>query len=165
MIRGQAPPMVPSWNSSSPAASAATSASASPLKRPPSLRITTPPLRSCLEPVTGGYGKIRAMKSHRSTGRPRGRPPSLPFDLDEQVLCDLESRMDTTTFLVTPSLSQIARRLKVSRASIKRVVARLRNSGYIELCCTKKRPTDKIGIILYKLLRHDPRHTNSVSGA
>ena len=161
MIRGHAPPMVPSWNSSSPAASA----SASPLKRPPSLRITTPPLRSCLEPVTGGYGKIRAMKSHRSTGRPRGRPPSLPFDLDEQVLCDLESRMDTTTFLVTPSLSQIARRLKVSRASIKRVVARLRNSGYIELCYIKKRPTDKICTILYKLLRYESRHTSSACGS
>ena len=96
---------------------------------------------------------------------PRGRPPSLPFDLDEQVLCDLESRMDKTTLLVTPSLSQIANKLKVSRASIKRVVASLRSSGYIELCYTKKRPTDKVCTILYKLLRHDSRQTASTCGS
>ena len=73
--------------------------------------------------------------------------------------------MDKTTLLVTPSLGQIARRLKVSRASIKRVVARLRNSGYIELCYTKKRPTDKICTILYKLLRYESRHTSSACGS
>ena len=72
------------------------------------------------------------------------------------MLRDLESRMDKTTLLVTPSLSQIAERLKVSRASIKRVVASLRNSGYIELCYTKKRPTDNFHTILYKLPRHEP---------
>ena len=116
-------------------------------------------------PSANGYGKIRAMKSHRATGRPRGRPPSLPFDLDEQVLCDLESRMDKTTLLVTPSLSQIANKLNVSRASIKRVVASLRSSGYIELCYTKKRPTDKVCTILYKLLRHDSRQTASTCGS
>ena len=80
-------------------------------------------------------------------------------------MCDLESRMDKTTLLVTPSLGQIAKRLKVSRASIKRVVARLRNSGYIELCYTKKRPTDKICTILYKLLRYESRHASSACGS
>ena len=98
------------------------------------------------------YDKIRAMKSHRATGRPRGRPPSLPFDLDEQVLRDLEGRLDKTTLLVTPSLSQMARRLKVSLSSIKRVVSSLRNSGFIELCHVKKRPTDKVSTILYRIL-------------
>ena len=105
------------------------------------------------------------MKSHRATGRPRGRPPSLPFDLDEQVLRDLESRMDKATLLVTPSLSQMARRLKVSLSSIKRVVVSLRNSGYIELCYTKKRPTVKVYTILYKLLRYDARQASSASGS
>ena len=92
------------------------------------------------------------MKSHRATGRPRGRPPSLPFDLDEQVLRDLESRMDKTSLLVRPELAQLARRLKVSHASIKRVVAGLRHSGYIELCFIKKCPTDKVFTVLYKIL-------------
>jgi Mn-dependent DtxR family transcriptional regulator len=105
------------------------------------------------------------MKSHRATGRPRGRPPSLPFDLDEQVLRDLESRMDKTTLLVTPSLSQMARRLKVSLSSIKRVIVSLRNSGYIELCYTKKRPTDKVYTILYKLLRYDSGLSSSTCGS
>ena len=76
-------------------------------------------------------------------------------------MCDLESRMDKATMLVTPSLSQIAKRLKVSRASIKRVVAKLRNSGYIELCHTKKRPADKVYTILYKMLPREPRQTSS----
>ena len=105
------------------------------------------------------------MKSHRSTGRPRGRPPSLPFDLDEQVLCDLESRMDKATLLVTPSLSQMARRLKVSLASIKRVVASLRNSGFIELCYIKEQPTDKLYTVLYKLPQYNPEQTSSTCGS
>ena len=53
------------------------------------------------------YDKIYAMKSHRATGRPRGRPPSLPFDLAEKILCDLESRMDKTTQLVVPDLGNL----------------------------------------------------------
>ena len=65
--------------------------------------------------------------------------------------------MDKTTILVMPSLSQIARRLKAGRASIMRLAARIRNSGYIELCHTKKWPTDKICTILYKLLRYESR--------
>ena len=114
---------------------------------------------------TSLYDIIHAMKSHRATGRPRGRPPSLPFDLDEQVLCDLESRMDKATLLVTPSLSQMARRLKVSLASIKRVVTSLRNSGFIELCYTKKRPTDKVCTIRYKLPRYESRNPSSSCGS
>ena len=89
----------------------------------------------------------------------------MPFDLDEQVMRDLESRMDKATLLVAPCLSQIARRLKVSRASIKRIIASLRNSGYIELCYVKKRPTDKISTILYKMLRTDPGQTSPTCGS
>ena len=91
------------------------------------------------------------MKKHRATGRPRGRPPTLPFDLAEQILLDLESRMDKTTQLVVPDLGNLARRLNVSRSSIKREITSLRNCGYIELQYTKKRPTDRVYAILYKL--------------
>ena len=91
------------------------------------------------------------MKKHRATGRPRGRPPTLPFDLAEQILRDLESRMDKTTQLVVPDLGNLARRLNVSRSSIKREITSLRNCGYIELQYIKKRPTDRVHTILYKL--------------
>ena len=91
------------------------------------------------------------MKKHRATGRPRGRPPTLPFDLAEQILRDLESRVDKTTQLVVPDLENLARRLNVSRSSIKREITSLRNCGYIELQYIKKRPTDRVYTILYKL--------------
>ena len=99
------------------------------------------------------------MKSHRATGRPRGRPPSLPFDLGEQVLRDLEGRVDKATLLVTPCLSEMARRLKVSRSSLKRVIVGLRNSGFIELCYIKEQPTDKLYTVLYKLPQYNPEQT------
>ena len=91
------------------------------------------------------------MKKHRATGRPRGRPPTLPFDLAEQILRDLESRMDKTTQLVVPDLGNLAKRLNVSRSSIKREITSLRNCGYIELQYITKRPTDRVYAILYKL--------------
>jgi DNA-binding IclR family transcriptional regulator len=93
------------------------------------------------------------MKSHRATGRPVGRPTTLPFDLSEQILRDLESRMDKTTLLVAPQLGPLAKKLNISRSSLKRIVVSLRNSGFIELCHVKKRPTDKLLTILYKLPR------------
>ena len=91
------------------------------------------------------------MKKHRATGRPRGRPPTLPFDLAEQIFCDLEGRMDKTTRLVVPDLGNLAKRLNVSRSSIKREITNLRNCGFIELQYIKKRPADRIYTILYKL--------------
>ena len=36
-------------------------------------------------------------KPHRATGVPRGRPPSLSFDLGYQILAALERRMDPAT--------------------------------------------------------------------
>ena len=90
---------------------------------------------------------------HRATGRPRGRPPKLSADLPEQVMCDLESRMDKTTLLVAPQLGALAKKLNISRSSLKRIVVSLRNSGFIELCHVKKRPNDKLFTILYKLPR------------
>ena len=75
----------------------------------------------------------------------------MPFDLAEQILRDLESRMDKTTQLVVPDLGNLAKRLNVSRSSIKREITSLRNCGYIELQYIKKRPTDRVYAILYKL--------------
>ena len=75
----------------------------------------------------------------------------MPFDLAEQILRDLESRVDKTTQLVVPDLENLARRLNVSRSSIKREITSLRNCGYIELQYIKKRPTDRVYAILYKL--------------
>ena len=89
---------------------------------------------------------------HRATGKPRGRPPSLPYDLPEQILRDLESRMDRATGLVRPQVASLARKLKVSVSSVKRTVTGLRNSGFIELYHIKKRPTDKVSTILYRIL-------------
>ena len=90
-----------------------------------------------------------------------GRPTTLPFDLSEQILRDLESWMDKTTLLVRPDLGNLARRLKVSRSSLKREIVGLRNSGYIELQYTKKHPTDKIYTILYKMARSKPDQSSS----
>ena len=90
---------------------------------------------------------------HRATGRPRGRPPSLPFDLAEQILRDLESRMDRNTMLVRPEIASMARKLNVSRSSIKREIASIRNNGFIELCHISKSPTDKVCTVMYRILR------------
>ena len=67
---------------------------------------------------------------HRATGRPRGRPPSLPYDLAEQILRDLESRMDHSTMLIRPEIASMARKLNVSRSSIKREIVSIRNNGF-----------------------------------
>ena len=78
------------------------------------------------------YGKICAMKSHKATGRPRGRPVSIQWNLGEMIMCDLESRVDKATNTVRPDWKGMARRLHVSRSTISREVASLRNSGLIE---------------------------------
>ena len=102
---------------------------------------------------------------HRATGRPRGRPPKLSADLPEQVMCDLESRMDKTTLLVVPQLGILARKLMISHSSLKRIVLSLRNSGFIELCHVKKRPNDKLFTILYKLPRSLKANDSTASGS
>ena len=108
---------------------------------------------------------IRPMKKHRRTGRPVGRPPTLPFDLPEQILRDLESRMDKTTLLVRPDIGNLAKRLKVSRSSIKREIVSLRNSGFIELQHINEHPTDKISTILYKLTKAAPAQNSADTGS
>ncbi|MBQ3341741.1 MAG: HTH domain-containing protein [Kiritimatiellae bacterium] len=93
------------------------------------------------------------MKSHRATGRPRGRPSIIPWDLGEQILCDLESRMDKANNTVRPDWKGMARRLHVSRSTISREIANLRNSGFIESFSAPIRQGSDILTILYRLKR------------
>ena len=91
------------------------------------------------------------MKSHRATGNPRGRPPSIPWNLSEQILRDLESRMDKATNTVRPDWKGMARRLHVSRSTISREIASLRNSGFIESIYVPVRKGSAIRTTLYRL--------------
>ena len=91
-------------------------------------------------------------KPHRATGRPRGRPPKLPFDLDEQVMQALERRMDPVTRMVRPNWNGLARELHVSRSTISRVIASLRRSGLFESIAVPTRPGSKISYMFYKLI-------------
>ena len=75
----------------------------------------------------------------------------MPFDLDDQVLNSLERRMDPATRMVRPDWNGMARELKVSRSTISRVIARLRNSGFIESIGTPTHPGSKIMHISYRL--------------
>ena len=102
---------------------------------------------------------------HRATRRPRGRPPSLPFDLAEQILRDLESRMDRNTMLVRPGIASMAKKLNVSRSSIKREIVSIRNNGFLELCHIYKSPTDKVCTIMYRILRPVLPDTDSPCGS
>ena len=72
------------------------------------------------------------MKKHRATGNPRGRPPSVPFDIDDQVLKALERCMDADTHTVRPNWKGLAKELHVSRSTISRVMVRLKSSGFVE---------------------------------
>ena len=63
----------------------------------------------------------------------------------------LKRRLDTATQLVWPDWKGMARELKVSRSTISRVVARLRNSGFIESIGIPVRPGSKIVHIAYRL--------------
>ena len=104
------------------------------------------------------------MKKHRATGRPRGRPSTLPFDLDEQVLRSLERRMDPQTHLVRPDWKMMARELHVSRTTISRVAACLKRSGFFESIYLPVRPGSRMKYTLYRITK--PRDTGtSPSGA
>lgn len=94
---------------------------------------------------------LMVKKPHRATGAPRGRPPSLPFDLGEQILAALERRMDPATRTVRPDWKGLARELHVSRSTISREVPSLKRSGFIESIAVPVRPGSKISYILYKL--------------
>ena len=88
---------------------------------------------------------------YKPTGRPNGRPPSLPRNLGELAMRDFVSRMDPHTGLVLPDLSRFALSLHVSRSSLKNVVRRLRDRGLLELVFIKQTPDAKIAAIYYRV--------------
>ena len=105
-----------------------------------------------IQETRGERDLLMVKKPHRATGAPRGRPPSLPFDLGEQILAALERRMDPATRTVRPDWKGLARELHVSRSTISREVASLKRSGFIESIAVPVRPGSKISYILYKLI-------------
>ena len=93
------------------------------------------------------------MKKHRATGNPRGRPPSVPFDLPDQIYELLKSRMDPVTHLVYPQWKELARALHVSRSTISRVMPTLKSAGLIESVVVPSPKDARIKHILYKVIR------------
>ena len=88
---------------------------------------------------------------YKPTGRPNGRPPSLPSNLGDLIMEDLKSRMDPVTRMVLPCLSALVRKLGVSRSSLKRTMRGLRDNGIFELVYVKKKPEAKVYTIYYKI--------------
>ena len=90
---------------------------------------------------------------YKPTGRPVGRPPKLPTNIDELVMANMRSRMDAETRRVLPEISMLAHEFKVSRSSIKRVVRRLRDRGCLDVECVCVRPESKRMVIYYRVLK------------
>lgn len=82
---------------------------------------------------------------------PRGRPQTLPADLEEQVMAALERRMDPATRMVKPNWLEPSRELHVSRSTISRVIASLRHSGAFESIIVPVRPGAKVSRVLYRM--------------
>ena len=82
---------------------------------------------------------------------PRGRPQTLPADLEEQVMAALERRMDPATRMVKPNWLELSRELHVSRSTISRVIASLRHSGAFESIVVPVRPGAKVSRVLYRM--------------
>ena len=72
-------------------------------------------------------------RAHRATGRPRGRPPTIPFDLGRRILENLQRRVDPKTGLVKPLTACMARELGFSRSTISRELRALRQCGAFEI--------------------------------
>ena len=90
-------------------------------------------------------------KKHRATGKPRGRPPKIPFEIDDLFLQALERRMDANTKLVRPAWKELARELGVSRSTISRIAFRLRSSGVIESVVVPVRANSRVNCVLYRI--------------
>lgn len=83
-------------------------------------------------------------KAHRATGKPRGRPPRIPFEFSQQILDALRKRIDPKTGLVR-LWRRLARELGVSRSTIARRMVELRASGEIESVFVRVCPKVTIG--------------------
>jgi len=92
-------------------------------------------------------------KPHRATGNPRGRPPTVPFDLNERIYKMLERRVNPETGLVKPDWKGLARELGVSRSTIARHMVGLRHSGFVESVYVKINP--KCTVVYYRLRQTD----------
>ena len=88
---------------------------------------------------------------HRATGRPRGRPPSVPFDLDTQIYDVLHRKMNPDTHMVRPQWKELARELGVSRSTISRVMPSLKSAGLIESVLVTSSKNAKFKYVLYKV--------------
>lgn len=90
-------------------------------------------------------------RAHRATGNPRGRPPSVPFDIGKRILKSLERRLDPETGLVRPDWKGLARELGVSRSTIARRMVELRQSGAVESVYIKVNPKYTVGYYRLKV--------------
>lgn len=90
---------------------------------------------------------------HRATGNPRGRPPSVPFNLGDQIYDILKNRMDPVTHLVHPQWKELARQLHVSRSTISRVMPELKTAGLIESIIVPLSKNGRIKRVVYRILR------------
>ena len=88
---------------------------------------------------------------HRATGRPRGRPPSVPFDLDMKIYDVLRRKMNPDTHMVRPRWKELARELAVSRSTISRVMPSLKSAGLIESVLMTSSKNERFKYILYKV--------------
>ncbi len=78
--------------------------------------------------------------------------------------------MDRSTMLVRPEITSMAKKLNVSRSSIKREIVSIRNNGFLELCHIYKShiyksPTDKVCTIMYRILRPSLPSTDTHCGS
>ena len=88
---------------------------------------------------------------YHKTGRPPGRPRSLPQNLEELVLGDLLNRMNTETRLVLPDLRGIARRLGISHASIRRVARVLHDKGKVQSVAIPRSHESRATLVMYRI--------------
>ena len=88
---------------------------------------------------------------HRATGRPRGRPPSVPFDLGAKIYDALKRKMNPETRMVRPQWKKLAVELGVSRSTISREMPSLKSAGLIESIVMTSRTSDRFKYILYKI--------------
>ncbi len=88
---------------------------------------------------------------HRATGRPRGRPPSVPFDLGTRIYDALKRKMDPDTRMVRPQWKDLARELGVSRSTISREMPHLKAAGLIESVVMTSEKNARYKYILYKV--------------
>ena len=88
---------------------------------------------------------------HRATGRPRGRPPSVPFDLGTRIYDALKRKMDPDTRMVRPQWKELARELGVSRSTISREMPYLKAGGLIESVVMTSEKNARFKYVLYKV--------------